>query len=1173
VPAARRSGGRELKSVARRNPYVGPYSFRQEDAPFFFGRDSEAETLTSLAIAERIVLFCAQSGAGKTSLVNARLVPELGRRGFTVLPVARVGAEIPPGMAPANVFTFNVLRYWTGDDGDPANLQPLDLFLRPAVAAGEQEPPRRVLILDQFEEILTSHPQRWQEREGFFSQLRQALRDDPALSVVFVMREEHIAGLEHYAPLLAGLLRSRFRLETLRRADAVAAISRPAAAAGRAFEPEVAERLTDELCKSHVAGLQATYVGESVEPVQLQVVCFRLWESLAGVQGSTITAGDLDKYGNVDRALESFYEEAVAKASRATGVPERRIRLWCETELITPTRVRRQVGREAATAGGLPNEVADALADAHLIRLEAARGGTWYELAHDRFIDPVMRSNRRWIEAGSDPLAAGAKAWLAADRDPSYLYQGQRLKQALQAAGAGAVSLDESERDFLRQSRQQVRRSSFRRWVTGGLALLLGLTIWTAFLARRGGRDSSSRDLARAAQSRAAVEDAELALLLSLAALEQSPTVEAVEALHQALSAASFGGKLRTFKIAADSAAALAFSPDGRRLALVGGDGKVAVLEALSGKPLLTLGGHSAKVSSIAFSRLGQIATADLDGWLIVRDAATGGRPRSWRLDPKGVNSIAFSPDGKLLAAAANSADLTVWNAESAARAWTARTAAAADQVVWDVAFSGDGGILASAGDDGRAILWGAHDGRQLRALEAVAPVTAVALSQDGRVATAEQGGTVKVWRAATGELLVTLRGHQDRVWRVVFSGDGKLLATASSDGTAKLWNVDTGQEIHTFPPGGGQVFPPGGGQVLGVAFSPAPPILLATAARPRQTGRTLDGEATLWTIEDAPALIFRAGPVADVAFRGDGELLAAAAGEMGERDLATGAERRRPWCGAEASFAALSFSPDGRMLACGGTAGALRLWDLGSGRPAPVLAARGEGVGRTGFSVDGRLFAAAAPGGMVRVWSLPAGGAVAAWSPRFQVNALAFDRAGRRLAAAGATAAGAGIAGVWEVASGRSLPAPPPQAEALQAIAFSPDGKRLVTAGNNWRAQLWDAGTGKEMVSFLGHTAGVFGAAFSPDGQRLATAGADGQTRLWDAARGLPLFTLSGHGSGLSGVVFSPDGKRLATASADGTVRLETLDLDELVGLARQRLQLTGRRLTPREREIYLQH
>ena len=391
------------------NPYVGPRPFEEQDRERFFGRDWEAGELVSLIVAHPAVLLYAQSGAGKTSLLNAKVIPLLrDEEGFEVLPVARVGGEIPKGVEVdqiANLFVFNTLLGWIESEADPIKIVslPLPAFLKQLPRSSDEEgrPVLRVVVFDQFEELFTSYPEHWTEREGFFAQVRDALAEDPFLRVLFVLREEYLAQLEPYAELLPEHLRPRFRLERLRREAALVAVKGPLRGTGCSFAPGVAESLVEDLLAIWVetrAGRTVKVPGEFVEPVQLQVACWSLWEGLPrGVK--QITQDHLRAFGNVNRALSEFYEKAIKTAAQRTGVKEDNLRAWFERELITPMGTRGTVYRGPQFTGGIPNVTVDILEDQHLIRAELRAGARWYELTHDRFIEPIQASNDAWRDA------------------------------------------------------------------------------------------------------------------------------------------------------------------------------------------------------------------------------------------------------------------------------------------------------------------------------------------------------------------------------------------------------------------------------------------------------------------------------------------------------------------------------------------------------------------------------------------------------------------------------------------------------------------------------------------------------------------------------------------------------------------------------------------------------
>lgn len=233
--------------------------------------------------------------------------------------------------------------------------------------------------------------------------------------MVLSLREDYVASLDPYAELLFNRLRARFYMERMGVAAAQDAVRRPAELAGHPFAPGVAEQLVDNLRQVRVAGQEATVPGQYVEPVQLQVVCFRMWENLAAraplaLQGTAprpegfaraggegeISLQDLAVAGDVNQALAQFYEETLVTAladPAAQGTSERQVRTWFDEQLITPAGTRGLVHQGESETGGLPNDVVRALQRRFLVRGEARGGDAWIELVHDRFVEPIRASN------------------------------------------------------------------------------------------------------------------------------------------------------------------------------------------------------------------------------------------------------------------------------------------------------------------------------------------------------------------------------------------------------------------------------------------------------------------------------------------------------------------------------------------------------------------------------------------------------------------------------------------------------------------------------------------------------------------------------------------------------------------------------------------------------------
>jgi hypothetical protein len=365
-------------------------------------------------------------------LINTRLIPDLTTKAFEVLPVGRVGGDLPPGIDPDNVFSYNLMLSLDRSEKNIERFAQLILtdFLANLVVTngkcyyddGETleatdddsndegyEIWPRALIIDQFEEILTTNLQAWKEREGFFRQLCQGMEDDPYLWIILVIREDFVAGLDPYAYLLPNKLRARFHMQRMSYEAALEAVKKPAKKYGCPFAPGVAEILVDNLRQIRVLGTTTTSTGQFVEPVQLQVVCHQLWENLKERLADQITEQDLEDAGDVDTALATFYEQAIRKTLPQTDILEAELRNWFDQKLITEAGTRGTVYQGATDTAGLPNLVVRLLANQFLLRADIRAGSTWYELVHDRFIEPILQANRAWWQK-QDPVIRAVHA-------------------------------------------------------------------------------------------------------------------------------------------------------------------------------------------------------------------------------------------------------------------------------------------------------------------------------------------------------------------------------------------------------------------------------------------------------------------------------------------------------------------------------------------------------------------------------------------------------------------------------------------------------------------------------------------------------------------------------------------------------------------------------------------
>ena len=406
--------------MSEMEPYIGPRPFETSDTGRFFGRESETNELASCIGAHFEVVLYAQSGSGKTSLINASLIPHLVKTGREVLCARVQGPEPRAGQEVANIYAWHTIANWMGAEVGGKRPESLSiaqyLAQRPRSLEEDGDARPRVLIFDQFEELFTLYPARWKERRAFFEQLRDALKAEPSLCVLLSTREDRVAELDAHADILPGRLRTRYRLERLRRPAALEAIVKPLEGTPYRFADKVPDAVVDELLEIQTTlptGEVIRTQGEFVEPVQLQVVCRSLWNALE--EGETeITKEHLQECGDLDVALRAYFEEAVTAAA-ASGVSEDRLRRWFAEKLITPAGTRGLLFQGKTETDGIPNTAVDVLDQMHVVRPEQRGQATWYELTHDRFIGPIRESNRAWFDkrrrdvADADPTDRGIR--------------------------------------------------------------------------------------------------------------------------------------------------------------------------------------------------------------------------------------------------------------------------------------------------------------------------------------------------------------------------------------------------------------------------------------------------------------------------------------------------------------------------------------------------------------------------------------------------------------------------------------------------------------------------------------------------------------------------------------------------------------------------------------------
>ncbi|MEG5038290.1 MULTISPECIES: eIF2A-related protein [unclassified Microcoleus] len=568
----------------------------------------------------------------------------------------------------------------------------------------------------------------------------------------------------------------------------------------------------------------------------------------------------------------------------------------------------------------------------------------------------------------------------------------------------------------------------------------------------------------------------------------------------------------------------VSFSPDGKYIATASKD-TTARLWDIKGKLIQEFKGHQIWVFSVSFSPDGKyIATAS--GEKTVRLWDLTGKPiKKFKGYPhgglNGVTSVSFSPDGKYIAT--GSADKT-------ARLWDLtgkliKEFKGHQDLVWSVSFSPDGKYIATGSWDKTTRLWDLT-GKLIQEFKGHQDrVWSVSFSPDGKyIATGSRDKTARLWDL-TGKLIQEFKGHQNGVSSVSFSPDSKYIATASGEKTVRLWDL-TGKLIQEFK--GHQDL------VWGVSWSPDGKYI-ATASY---------NTARLWHLTGKLIQKFKGHKswVSSVSFSPDGKYIATASYDKTARLWDVKRNLIQEFKGDQDSVSSVSFSPDGKYIATASSDNTARLWDL-TGKLIQEFKGHQGWVRSVSFSPDGKYIATGSWDNTARLWDLTGKLIQKFKGHQGWVTSVSFSPDGKYIA----TASNDNTARLWDV-KGKLIQEFKGHQDPVTSVSFSPDGKYIATASLDKTARLWDLKKGKLIQEFKGHQGWVSSVSFSPDGKYIATASRDKTARLWDVT-GKLIQEFKGHQDGILSVSFSPDGKYIATASEDKTARLWRIrSLDEML-------------------------
>ena len=1164
-------------------PYMGLAAFAEKDARFFFGRRKTVAALAeALQSRPRFLLVMGPSGSGKSSVIQAGLIPSL-RKGIVpgsdrwVILVAR----------PADQPFRNIEA--KGLEGASSSLtEAINHWLKRQTGSEHM-----LLVLDQFEEFLVTCA--LPLSNSFWASLKELIDSDLPVTIMAVMRDDFYSRFAQDAPSLVmewisrGIFPVSASLETEELREI---IELPARQVGLALEEGLAQVIINDVLES--CREEGERTGRSTVLPLLEFALTQVWERrdqgslthqayyAAGKVAGSLTAWadevcrSLEKEG-LGKLTRRVFTDLVNLGDEAQRLPDSRRRRLLD-DLCNDPMEREQVHR-----------VVTRLADARLVTTSSKTSQVTVEIIHDSLIREWARL-RRWLKKDRSflswkrELETDAREWKetspedVSGRDEGRLLRGLRLNEAerwladreddLGADGVDLITASIQSRENARlekekeiEEKKRLRRRTYR-WVAALSAIMLVLILSSYFLTIE---NQTLEAFHQAAQSEIIRDDAGRlvdSVHFAVMSLRNRSTFDGSLALRRGL--ALLPRAVFVLEHNKSQVRSIAFSPDGQMLATGSDEGTVGdyhhgivwAWSTATGEKLFNHSlEHNGWVRSIAFSPDGRtVATGCEDGNATIWDICNGTKLYTQHHNGS-VNSVAFSPDGKRLAvggAGGNYNAIRIWNLSTNN---ATNLTLANNTTILFVAFSPDGDRLAAASSNGSFIVWNASTGnRMFLSPKYSDKIHSIVFSPDGtRIATGGRDFKARILNASTGKELIVLDHGNSVVESVAFSPDGKSLATASNDdNTFRIWDLSTQRVVARMEHDG---------WVRAIAFSPDGKRV-ATASN--------DGTAIVWDLANGElACLNHSEYVSAIAFSPDGTKLASAS-EDGTA-MVWNLSNRVPQFDQlkhDGGVTSIAFSPDGKRLATGCRSGKAGIWDASDGKNLyGWLEHNNNSVNCVAFSPNGAILATASDDDNVKIWDASTGDIIKRLHHNANISSVTFSPDGSKLATASRDYPAnpdesyslVSTIMVWNTfnwnllyASNWNLSEPfDIYYGNINSLKFSPDGSRLAIGGQFGEAKILNASTGKQLVNLIKNYYDIYDMNFSPDGTKLAVTGMDQTVWIYDAFTGKTLLKQKIGGWGNS-VAFSPDGTSLAIACADNTARI----LDASNGVEITRMQ-----------------
>ncbi|HET6446436.1 MAG TPA: protein kinase, partial [candidate division Zixibacteria bacterium] len=829
-PVSTYAGSTPMSRVLESSPYRGLYAFREEDAPYFFGREIFTERLVNTVTSRHMAAVIGPSGSGKSSVVFAGLLPTIRERSdWSVL-------SIRPGSRPFHALAEVLVSEMNGHLGETDRLLEIkklgqalkdgqldldDILDRLAKSRGDGN--RQLLVVDQFEELYTLCTDE-KIRRSYPNVLFQAIsasrnRDDFDFTLVLTLRADFMGQALANRPFADALQDSDIKLGPMTRAELGRAIESPAGKKDVIFEAGLVDRILDD-------------VGD--EPGNLPLLEFALtllWERRAGRR---LTHSAYDAIGRVEGSLARYADEVYEQLSVTQQIRTRHV----FTQMVRPGEGTEDT-RRLATRSELGEDdwlLAQQLADARLtVTGLTPEGAETVEIVHEALIRGWGRlrewmNEERAFRTWQERLRVSLRQWEDSDRDEGALLRGVPLGEAEEWLLRQQYDLGQHERDYIQASvtlredqaaerearrqrelesamqlaeeqrlraeaehhRAEVQFKSTRRlrFLAGILSIVFIIAVVAAILAVGQRQDAERQANARATEvivrttaESNAQESANLAATRADEAIIAQSTAEAERG--------------RANQEAADADIARSEAEVERDRADV--QAELALARQLAAQSATLLGPQLDLALLLSLEAFNINESAETVGSIASALQASPGIITYLREHPSLLQSAVFSPDGSQLATVGSEGKVLLWDV---ANGTLQRELTGHDptQLVNRAAYSPDGEILATGSDDTEILLWDVETGEIIRRLIGHDNwIQALAFSPDGSVLISGGGDrSIHIWDPDTGQLLRVLDEHAGPIWDIAYSGDGQYLASAGADNLVVIYDSASGEILQT---------------------------------------------------------------------------------------------------------------------------------------------------------------------------------------------------------------------------------------------------------------------------------------------------------------------------------------------------------------------------------------